>query len=194
MKDDRVIVRRGYVLIVNEDADGNYIKFEVQSRSFTVRKYINVAMLILLCSLLHRNMNRISHLLRLPQEYHTHFQVISMVLCCLVFKDKTVDSLSIIKNYGIQTTKIGGLSILPYGVNKALFTQHEFIPRYTVVDLVINEGFFKGFQVVFYLAVIIRDINELKLLFMSNPIKLDDQRLIYQMSRNYLCEEGNGSE
>lgn len=86
-------------------------------------------------------------------------------LLSLIFRRPTMETLTVLANYGVQIRKVRGLAFLPRSFNRHWFAETEFIPRDQVVDVVINEGFVRGFQVIFYLAVLVKESTKLRLLF-----------------------------
>ncbi|CAI7092755.1 ATV_collapsed_G0027260.mRNA.1.CDS.1 [Saccharomyces cerevisiae] len=101
----------------------------------------------------------------------------------------SVETVTIFKESGLQLSRVKGMVIFPQQWNRKFFEQVEFISNERIIDVVINEGFCQGFRVIFYLAAIVRKSSTLKLLFPSNLPNIDDQRLIYNISRKYLSKQ-----
>lgn len=91
--------------------------------------------------------------------------LIFTILSLVWIRNPTIESLSVFKNAGIQVSRTQGCVLLPTSLNIKLFEREEFIPKDRIVDIIINEGFQKGFQVIFYLAVILKDTSKLLVVF-----------------------------
>ncbi|CEP61345.1 phosphatidylinositol N-acetylglucosaminyltransferase GPI15 LALA0_S03e00782g [Lachancea lanzarotensis] len=89
--------------------------------------------------------------------------VFFVVLLCLI-RDPTIETLQVFRGAGVQVGTLHGCILLPKALNQRWLEQSYFMPQDTVVDIVINEGFSKGFQVIFYL-VILKDSTDLQLVF-----------------------------
>jgi len=71
---------------------------------------------------------------------------------------------SVNKNLGIEVKESSGF----FHSN----SQHRFIPSEQVIDVVINEGAY-GLQYVFYLAIIVKDLDRLVLIFPVSMVSID---------------------
>lgn len=86
-------------------------------------------------------------------------------ICLLLFiRVPIIDSVQSIANQGIQISCSGGLLLFPRDWNYALFTSIKFIPQDEIEDIFINEAF-RGLQVIYYLAVLVKNQKKLQVLF-----------------------------
>ncbi|SCU88561.1 LADA_0E10880g1_1 [Lachancea dasiensis] len=92
-------------------------------------------------------------------------QLLSVALSLILIRNPTIESLYVFRQTGIQMSTMAGCVLLPRSLNERWLEQTIFIPNDRIVDLVINEGFTKGFQVIFYMAVILKDATKLQLVF-----------------------------
>ncbi|CAI1688563.1 hypothetical protein SEUBUCD646_0N02770 [Saccharomyces eubayanus] len=199
-----ILNRRKYTLIIDEDTNGSFIRFTVlPESSLKLRKskrnervevkmgvqYHRIA-LILLSNVVFYGICVGTRLLEYISEIFglrtwTNCQTIIIMglfaLCTVMFvREPSVETVTIFKGTGLQLSKVNGIVVFPQKWNRRLFERVEFISNDRIIDVVINEGFYRGFQVIFYLAAIVRNA--------SNLPNIDDQRLIYNISRKYLNE------
>ncbi|KOG97116.1 phosphatidylinositol N-acetylglucosaminyltransferase GPI15 [Saccharomyces eubayanus] len=207
-----ILNRRKYTLIIDEDTNGSFIRFTVlPESSLKLRKskrnervevkmgvqYHRIALMLLSNVVFYgicvgtRLLEYISEIFGL--RTWTNCQTIIIMglfaLCTVMFvREPSVETVTIFKGTGLQLSRVNGIVVFPQKWNRRLFERVEFISNDRIIDVVINEGFYRGFQVIFYLAAIVRNASKLKLLFPSNLPNIDDQRLIYNISRKYLNE------
>lgn len=123
-------------------------------------------------------------------KYNIWFQFILFLTTLILIRSPPAEQATVIKDYGIQLASWNGLIIFPYRINKQLTQRREFISREKVLDVIINEGFYKWYQVIFYLCIMVRNEKKLRLIFPHYiKMKLDDERLIYQLCQKYLYTE-----
>lgn len=121
------------------------------------------------------------------KEYEICIKVCVFIISVIIFKRSKIEQITVIKDYGIQLTHWDGYIIFPFGLNKKLTQMREFISRNKIVDVVINEGFYQWYQVIFYLCIMIRNETKLKIMFPGHiKMKLEDEKLIYQLCQRYL--------
>ncbi|CAI4050203.1 hypothetical protein SKDZ_14G2830 [Saccharomyces kudriavzevii ZP591] len=210
-----VLNRRNYTLIIDEDRNGSFVRFTVLPESnlklkeFKQNERVEAKMgaqyhRIVLVLLLNILFDGICVRSRLLEHINGFFRwrigsscqgVIMMALFALgtivLVREPSVESVTIFKGTGLQFSRVKGIVVFPQQWNRKFFEQVEFISNERVIDVVINEGFCRGFRVIFYLSAIVRKASRLKLLFPSNLPNIDDQRLIYNISRKYLNEQEN---
>lgn len=171
-----------YCLVIDQSDNGAWLKFATKPSNYASRVMMNLALLVLLNSL-----SAIIVQTRLPLEMRAKIVTgaIAFFLSSLLLRRPPIESLVVYRNYGVQVTTVRGFLLLPDQLNIKWLAQSQFIPRDEIVDIVINEGFCRGFQVIFYLAVIIRDSKKLKLLFpvCIKRIKLKFPRLLLTLDR-----------
>lgn len=154
--------RRKYSLLIDESRNGAWMQFTVIPKSYNKRTAFNFTLFAIL-EFLFLSIASNSSLLNLKLRVIA-FGVTS--LSTLVFLRKPpIESFAVFRNYGVQLTVVKGLLLLPDKWNRRLMARSQFIPRDEIVDIIINEGFFPGFQVIFYMAVIVKESKKLKLLF-----------------------------
>lgn len=154
--------RKRYTLSIDQSDNESWLKFAVKSNSYSKHVMINLALFILsncLAMFLIKS--------KLPLKPRVKIAAAAAAFCfsLLIIRKPPNESLTVFRNYGLQITTVKGLILFPESWNNRWLVQSEFIPRDEIVDVVINEGFCRGFQVIFYLAVIIRESTKLKLLF-----------------------------
>ena len=209
----QVTIRKNYTLTTEKDPHGNYIRFLIRPNSYGRKRLLNCILILAtnyvvlsrwislvgLCTVVTDGDGCGNSQSTTVKLFGAEFPIGRQYICCvfvllgvtvilsLLLKNPAVESLTVYKGYGIQMVESRGLSLLPDCVNKVFCTQEvEFVPRDKIVDIVINEGFVRQCQVIFYLAVIVRDAPKLKLLFAHNRPRLVDQREIYNLSRKCL--------
>lgn len=156
------IERRGYCLVIQKNEDGGLLRITVVPKSFSSKSMVNLFMVAVINTMAHF---MIKHYFPLSFSKQLLAVTSTFLLLSIIFRRPTVESFIVLKNYGVQITKLKGLVFLPLRLNKCWFEKTEFIPRDQIVDVIINEGFERGFQVVFYLAVLVKESTKLKLLF-----------------------------
>ena len=156
------IDRERYFLEINESTNKKFVTFKLIPKSYTKNVILNLIFSFIIITIG-------CYYVIFNFHFSQQVQVLSMLLLFvttnMVIKAPRIDSFTIIKEYGIQLSQITGWNIFPYSVNKKYFAENEFIPRGKIVDIIINEGFQPGFQVVFYLALIVNESKKLQLLF-----------------------------
>ena len=184
-----ILNRRKYTLIIDEDTNGSFIRFTVlPESSLKLRKskrnervevkmgvqYHRIALMLLSNVFFYgicvgtRLLEYISEIFGL--RTWTNCQTIIIMglfaLCTVMFvREPSVETVTIFKGTGLQLSKVNGIDVFPQKWNRRLFERVEFISNDRIIDVVINEGFYRGFQVIFYLAAIVRNASKLKLLF-----------------------------
>ncbi|GCE97465.1 hypothetical protein ZYGM_001434 [Zygosaccharomyces mellis] len=93
------------------------------------------------------------------------FRLAIFAITSLVLRKPTIDSVIVIRNYGVQVTKISGIVVCPNSWITPWIEKSNFLPKDSIVDIIINEGFVKNQQVIFYLAILVREAKRLTLLF-----------------------------
>lgn len=176
--------RKKYTIRTERERNDNYIKIEVRSNSLRRTQLINCILILVVNIWINLHFYRIQHFLA---TYDLLARIGIFMTTCYILKNPCIESLTVFKNYGIQTTELSGFSILPDSINEYIgLKKNVFTPRDTIVDIIINEGFVRECQVIFYLAVIVKEKSKLKLLFSKNRIRLVDQRIVYNLTRNCL--------
>lgn len=152
--------RRSYEMLINQSNNGAFYKVLIVPKSYKKKSMINLFALVLL-NILSFFLIRRYDLTNREKLATTIFFLISIT----IFRKPNLESFTVLRNYGVQITKVRGLLIFPDNWNQYLLENNEFIPRDAIVDIVINEGFVRGFQVIFYMAVIVKESAKLRLLF-----------------------------
>ncbi|CAI4051937.1 hypothetical protein SUVZ_14G2810 [Saccharomyces uvarum] len=187
-----ILNRRKYTLIIDEDTNGSFIRFTVLPESSLKLKkskrnervevkmgvqYHRIALMLLLNVVFYgicvrtRLLEYISEIfgLRIEANCQTMIMLGLFALSTVMFmREPSVETVTIFKGTGLQLSRVRGIVVFPKKWNRRLFEQVEFISNDRIIDVVINEGFYRGFQ--------------------SNLPNIDDQRLIYNISRKYLNE------
>ncbi|SCU89781.1 LAFA_0E20846g1_1 [Lachancea sp. 'fantastica'] len=86
------------------------------------------------------------------------------VALLFLIRDPTIETLQVFRGAGVQVSTLQGCILFPKILNRKWFEHSQFMPKDIVMDIIINEGFTKGFQVIFYL-VILKDSADLQLVF-----------------------------
>lgn len=181
----RRIQRSNYELHIEEDSrDQTFLEITVVPRNYDTKVITN----ILLAGIL--NYGFYWYIVK-PQiylgKYSFYLQLGVLVASILVIKNPKVEQITVIKDCGIQLSHWNGYMLLPYTIGKQLTRTREFISRDRILDVIINEGFYQWYQVIFYLCIMIRDERKLKIMFPGYiKMKLDDEKLIYQLCQRYL--------
>ncbi|CCD25835.2 phosphatidylinositol N-acetylglucosaminyltransferase GPI15 NDAI_0G00590 [Naumovozyma dairenensis CBS 421] len=176
-------VRKNYIELIEQNENNDYIKFTVIPRSFSIQRIARIISCIIITFLLYLKLIKRFDLTIMQESL---IIIVILVMILSYFKNPRIESFTVLKDNGIQISKIDGYLFLPMKYNEQLCCQNEFFPNDKIIDIIINEGFYPGSQVIFYMAVLIKDYKELKLLFDSTKIKLDDQIEIYNKSRDCL--------
>ncbi|QLQ78990.1 hypothetical protein HG537_0B03370 [Torulaspora globosa] len=154
-------LRKRYCLLTTQDTNQSWLKFTIKPTS--TRQQLTVTTIVLIIITI--SAIWIKKRLSLEQTIGNLLILAVFLFSLLVLRRPTVESFTVYRNYGLQIAKVKGLLILPDAWNHHWMAQSKFIPRDQILDIVINEGFVKGFQVVFYLAVIVKESKKLELLF-----------------------------
>lgn len=180
---EEIIERKKYSIYVTRNEKKTYINFKVVPKSYVRQKVIRLSIILLIyCIVLwHMRLN----FKTAPLNTLT-FQCLSLFALFWVIRNPCLETISVFKNYGIQMKNDNGILLFPEFLNRKLLGSEEFVPIDEIVDVVINEGFDVGFKVIFYLCIIVRNSDKLKLLFNKNRIRLEDQQLIYNQCRKYM--------
>lgn len=182
-----LIGRDSYQLSISADANNeSFVEVAISSPNFAA-SWISNMIKVVVSNLVLRHI-MLTFITR--YEYNYKWQLGFLILTIWVFKNPAVEKVTVIRNYGIQMTSYDGLIILPHNINMKLFSKNQFIPREHIIDIIINEAFYKWFQVLFYLCIVIKDSKELKLMFPGHiRLHLEDQKVIYNICRKYLYTE-----
>ncbi|EDO16727.1 hypothetical protein Kpol_1003p32 [Vanderwaltozyma polyspora DSM 70294] len=151
-----------YILTIQELANKKCIRFTVEPTGYAIKTIKNIFLIILIVYLsLYYSFRYID------LDGYLKWLYCAFVISIINFKIRapTVSTFTVLKDHGVQISNISGWNCLPFFINKLWFVEYEFIPRNEVVDIIINEGFQPGFQVVFYLALIVKKQEKLKLIF-----------------------------
>lgn len=155
-------VRRKYSLSTARSNNQAWVKFTVRPSSNRTQLIIRTMTFIIL---------NIATVLLIGKQVTWNQFTRKLVMLAVFFfslafsRRPTVESFTVYRDYGVQVTKIKGLLVFPEKWSNRWLAQSKFIPRDQILDIVINEGFVRGFQVVFYLAVIVKESKKLELLF-----------------------------
>ncbi|CAB4252805.1 similar to Saccharomyces cerevisiae YNL038W GPI15 Protein involved in the synthesis of N-acetylglucosaminyl phosphatidylinositol (GlcNAc-PI) [Maudiozyma barnettii] len=183
-KNNISVRRKRYTINIEREIDDNYVSVQIIPNGLRKKQLINCIIVVIF-----------NAWIILPE--HTFFESFTtyivliksliFLFSCMILKNPTIERLTIFKNCGIQTSEISGLSVLPDTLNNIICSPRAtFIPKDRIVDVIINEGFVKECQVIFYLAAILRGQNKLKLLFSNNRPRLVDQKTVYNLVRKCL--------
>ncbi|KAG0658648.1 hypothetical protein C6P45_002090 [Maudiozyma exigua] len=184
--------RKKYTIEIEREQNDNYIRITIIPNGLRKKQLINCVLIIFFNAWI--SMARYNPYFEKFGRYSLLARLLILFTSCRILKNPTVETLMIFKNYGIQTLETSGYSILPNSINKRICTPESvFVPRDAIVDIIINEAFVKECQVIFYLAVIVKGEDKLKLLFAKSRPRLVDQKVIYNLSRNCLYPK-NGSD
>lgn len=157
-----VVKDQRYSLSIEKNNEETFIKFTVVPNSYTSKSTINLSLVIVLNSVA----MKICHDKLKLTPYKTIALLSAIFLITLLFMRKpTIESMTVIRNYGVEVTKINGLVICPNSFIQPLLERSDFLARDIIVDIIINEGFVKNQQIIFYLAVLVREAKRLTLLF-----------------------------
>lgn len=159
---NEIMPKKRYEMSIEEGVNGNFIKFIVTPNGYHRKISINFV-IILLSNLISNYL--VNRYLGITGEKKLLFLCTTFLTSVFMIRNPTIESFYVLKNYGIQISQTKGIIVFPPFLNAALLEQKQFIPNDMVVDIIINEGFYKGFQVVFYLAVIIKNSKRLQLIF-----------------------------
>lgn len=187
MKVEKIIKRDYYRLnICRSDQNTSFVEITISSPNYITNLVVSLIKIAISNFILRYLMK--NYVTQYSYDYK--WQLLFLLSAVLFFKNPVIEKITIIKNYGLQITNYDGLIILPHNINEKLFSKNEFIAREDIIDIIINEAFYKWFQVLFYLCIIIKDTKELKLMFPGHiKLLLEDQKTIYNVSRNYLFSE-----
>lgn len=186
--DIRKIRRPSYELHVKEDhLNGTYVEITILSSNY----YQAVIMKIILIIGLNYGFAQLPTYEWFPfVEYFKWISLVFLLLTLVMIRNPRVEQITVINNYGIQLSHWDGYVIFPYVINKRLTQAREFISREKIIDVIINEGFYQWYQVIFYLCIIIRNEKKLKIMFPHHiKMKLEDEKVIYQLCQRYLYTE-----
>ena len=183
------IHRDQYKICIREDLkDGLYVEITVLPSNYKLKTANNFILLGIINTSIYYLINY-SQTIDL-HGYDVSIQLILFLVTLFLIRSPQVEQVTVIKDYGIQLTKWDGFVILPYAINKRLTQQREFISREKILDVIINEGFYKWYQVIFYLCIMVRNERKLKLMFHYYiKMKLEDEKLIYRLCQRYLYTE-----
>lgn len=151
-----------YNLSIEEAKDGMFVKFTMIPNSYMARSILNFTMLIIV-NLLSINMIKTHLNMTTLRLLALHFLIFAFSI--VFFRKPAIETLTVVRNYGVELTELQGFAICPNAWVRPWLEKTDFIPRDLIVDIIINEGFVKNGQVIFYLAVLIREAKKLTLLF-----------------------------
>lgn len=177
--------RKKYTIEIERELNDNYVRVTITPNGLRKKQLFNCILIILVNGWI--SMTRYNSHFEKFGKYIPLVRSLIFFISCTILKNPTIETLMIFKNYGIQTLESSGYSILPNRLNKIICTPKSvFVPRDAIVDIIINEAFVRECQVIFYLAVIVKGEDKLKLLFAKNRPRLVDQKVIYNLSRGCL--------
>ncbi|SMN22215.1 similar to Saccharomyces cerevisiae YNL038W GPI15 Protein involved in the synthesis of N-acetylglucosaminyl phosphatidylinositol (GlcNAc-PI) [Maudiozyma saulgeensis] len=176
--------RKKYTIEIEREINDNYVKIQITPNGLRKKQFINCIIVIIFNSWImlssHTFFERFA-------SYTIAVKSLMFLTSCMTLKNPTIETLTIFKNYGIQTSDVSGYSVLPDTLNNMICSPRTiFVPRDRIVDVIINEGFVRECQVIFYLAAIVRGQDKMKLLFSRNRPRLVDQKTIYNLARKCL--------
>lgn len=163
MKSQESLIRnQRYSISIEKDEGETFVKFTVIPNSYTLISVMNFFMLLVLNSIA---MRIFLEKLELSVYKALAFRLAIFAITSLVLRKPTIDSVIVIRNYGVQVTKISGIVVCPNSWITPWIEKSNFLPKDSIVDIIINEGFVKNQQVIFYLAILVREAKRLTLLF-----------------------------
>lgn len=163
MKSQKSLIRnQRYSISIEKDEGETFVKFTVTPNSYTMISVMNFFMLLVLNGIA---MKTFLEKLELPFYKALAFELVIFAITSLILRKPAIDSVTVIRNYGVQVTKISGIVVCPNSWITPWIEKSNFLPRDTIVDIIINEGFVKNQQVIFYLAILVRETKRLTLLF-----------------------------
>lgn len=153
---------RRYRMLIEQEEKSTFVKFTIIPTSYAIKTIINLFLLIAVNIISFIAVNK-----HFSMDLHKSLTLHSalLVLSTLLFRKPPIETLTVLRNYGIQTSELRGLVICPNVLIKSWLEKTDFIPRDMIVDVIINEGFVRDGQVIFYLAVLVKEAKKLKLLF-----------------------------
>ncbi|CUS24019.1 LAQU0S13e01464g1_1 [Lachancea quebecensis] len=151
-----------YSLEVGGNASGTYKRFTIVPRHYKRSCAFNLLFYVVANAGIFGLVERASSWSQLNKRVAETF--VALLMLGLIRNPK-IESLSVFRSLGIQTSEMRGCVLLPVSVNSKLLEQRKFIPKDRVGDIIINEGFEKGFKVIFYLAIILKDASRIQLVF-----------------------------
>lgn len=156
------IKNQRYSISIEKDDKETFVKFTVIPSSYTLKSAVNFLLLIALNSIVVR-----SFLEKFELTFYKAlmFRMSLFFVTSMMLRKPTIESMTVIRNYGVQMTKMNGLVVCPNSWTEPWIKRSDFLPRDTVVDIIINEGFVKNQQVIFYLAILVKEAKRLTLLF-----------------------------
>ncbi|SCV00914.1 LAME_0G12816g1_1 [Lachancea meyersii CBS 8951] len=140
----------------------SYRKYTATPRYYNRKCVVNLALFILANAVCFYCTN---NYLKWTTPKKSAIEAIFFTALLLIIRNPPVESLRVFRGAGIQVSTMRGCVLLPKALNNKWLEKSYFIPKDNIVDIIINEAFFKGFQVNFYLAVILKDITDLQLVF-----------------------------
>ncbi|CAL9729999.1 phosphatidylinositol N-acetylglucosaminyltransferase subunit Gpi15p [Monosporozyma unispora] len=183
--DIRRIRRSQYEIFIEEECQNEtFVEITISPSNYSRKIILNWVTVFIINYLLQSKL-----LLKFDvlNEYRKWVRIGVFVLSVFLIKSPKVEQITVIKDYGIQLSHWNGYIIFPYKMNKHLTQMREFISRDKIVDVIINEGFYQWYQVIFYLCIITRNEKKLKIMFPGHiKMKLEDEKLIYQLCQRYL--------
>ncbi|CAR27625.1 hypothetical protein ZYGR_0N01070 [Zygosaccharomyces rouxii] len=157
-----VIKDQRYSLSIEKDDRETFVKFTVIPSSYALKSVVNFLLLIVLNSIA---MKTCHDKLELPFYKAVMLRLAIFVVTSMFLRKPTIESMTVIRNYGVEVTKENGLVVCPNSWIQPWIQRSDFLARDLIVDVIINEGFVKNQQVIFYLAILVREAKRLTLLF-----------------------------
>lgn len=172
-----------YSLKVEGNASGSHMRFTVVPRNYKRTCGLNLLFYIVANAGIFGFIEQTTSWSL--QNIRTAETLVALSMLALI-RNPPIESLSVFRSVGIQISEVRGCVLLPTFINEKLLEQRKFIPKDKIGDIIINEGFQKGFKVIFYLAIILKDASRLQLVFPTTQPRLRDIELIYNRSRRCL--------
>ncbi|SCV05400.1 LANO_0H06656g1_1 [Lachancea nothofagi CBS 11611] len=155
-------MRKNYIVGITSNDQGSHTKYTIVPKDYKRKCLLN---LMVFAAVNAFAFYYIEMRLNLVVKKKIAIKVVFGLLALVLIRNPTVETLYVYRRAGFQIATMQGCVLLPRSLNDRWLEQSYFIPQDRVVDLIINEGFVKGFQVIFYLAVILKDATHLRLVF-----------------------------
>lgn len=163
MKSRKSLIKdQRYSILIENDESETFIKFTVVPNSYKLKSTLNFLLLIVLNSIATKTL---LEKFELSIYKGITLRLLVCLITCMTFRKPTIETITVIRNYGVQVTKTNGIAILPNSWITPWIERSKFLARDTIVDIIINEGFVKNQQVIFYLAILVKEAERLTLLF-----------------------------
>lgn len=156
------MVKRKYEVRIENEPNGNYRRFVVIPNHYRRSWLVNLTLFLIVNASAFWIVSK--YVLTTPTKR-------AMIQSAIVFaslfflRNPTIESFYVFRSIGVQISSMSGCILLPLSLNYKLLEQNEFIPLDLIGDIIINEGFYKGFKVIFYIAVVRKEARSLQLIF-----------------------------